>query len=183
MNTPVKSIISAMFGIAVLTACGNKQVAQDHHQAATTAAQQATDKQASDPKLKDAVLNAMLPYYNRLQQGLVANDMNQAKEAALLLEEGAKQLPQGKEAIQQATDQILRAEDIEGQRQAFANLSEQYISLVKTSGVSEGTLFIAHCPMAFKSQGANWLSMEKSLKNPYFGDKMLSCGTVAETLD
>ena len=43
-------------------------------------------------------------------------------------------------------------------------------------------LFIQYCPMAFGNQGATWLSAEGSVMNPYFGDEMLTCGVVRETL-
>jgi Cu(I)/Ag(I) efflux system membrane fusion protein len=34
--------------------------------------------------------------------------------------------------------------------------------------------------MAFKDKGAFWLSGEKEIKNPYFGEAMLTCGEVKE---
>jgi hypothetical protein len=36
--------------------------------------------------------------------------------------------------------------------------------------------------MAFNNEGAYWLSAEKEVNNPYFGDKMLHCGSVKEEL-
>jgi hypothetical protein len=36
--------------------------------------------------------------------------------------------------------------------------------------------------MANKGKGANWLSLENKVKNPYYGSRMLSCGKVVETL-
>jgi Cu(I)/Ag(I) efflux system membrane fusion protein len=32
--------------------------------------------------------------------------------------------------------------------------------------------------MAKGNQGADWLSTEEQIRNPYFGDKMMKCGTV-----
>jgi hypothetical protein len=36
--------------------------------------------------------------------------------------------------------------------------------------------------MVNNNQGAFWLSNEKEIKNPYFGDMMLKCGSIKETL-
>ena len=36
--------------------------------------------------------------------------------------------------------------------------------------------------MAFDNQGAYWLSNAKQIRNPYFGEKMLTCGEVKEKL-
>jgi Cu(I)/Ag(I) efflux system membrane fusion protein len=32
--------------------------------------------------------------------------------------------------------------------------------------------------MAFDYEGATWISREKTVMNPYFGDEMLNCGVV-----
>jgi hypothetical protein len=37
--------------------------------------------------------------------------------------------------------------------------------------------------MAFDNRGAHWLSDESTIKNPYFGDKMLTCGSVEEVVE
>ena len=36
--------------------------------------------------------------------------------------------------------------------------------------------------MAFDYEGADWLSREPAILNPYFGDEMLTCGTVTANL-
>ena len=38
-----------------------------------------------------------------------------------------------------------------------------------------------HCPMAFDNKGADWLQGTGSIRNPYFGADMLSCGAPVET--
>ena len=55
-------------------------------------------------------------------------------------------------------------------------------SLIKVSKLASGTLYIEYCPMANNNEGAFWLSNEKEIKNPYFGEMMLKCGSVKETL-
>jgi len=36
--------------------------------------------------------------------------------------------------------------------------------------------------MAFGNQGASWLSAEPNVLNPFYGDEMLTCGVVRDTL-
>jgi len=36
--------------------------------------------------------------------------------------------------------------------------------------------------MAMNDKGASWLSASKQIKNPYFGEKMMTCGEVKETI-
>jgi len=37
--------------------------------------------------------------------------------------------------------------------------------------------------MAFDNKGAYWLSNEAAIRNPYFGDEMLECGKVEDSVD
>ena len=46
----------------------------------------------------------------------------------------------------------------------------------------KNAIYYQHCPMANDGKGANWLSKEEEIKNPYFGSMMLSCGKTIETL-
>ena len=47
----------------------------------------------------------------------------------------------------------------------------------------QNTIYIQHCPMADNNKGADWLSLNKAIKNPYFGDKMLHCGSVIKVVE
>ncbi|MBC7921254.1 MAG: DUF3347 domain-containing protein, partial [Ferruginibacter sp.] len=68
------------------------------------------------------------------------------------------------------------------QRAAFDKLSAGMYALVRQVGVNGATVYRQYCPMALNDQGAYWLSAESEIKNPYFGDQMLECGKVEETL-
>jgi hypothetical protein len=67
--------------------------------------------------------------------------------------------------------------NINRQREHFQQLSENIYDLVKAFGTSQ-TLYKDYCPMA----KASWLSEVKSIKNPYFGKAMSTCGVVKETI-
>ncbi|MCS3798068.1 DUF3347 domain-containing protein [Niastella sp. OAS944] len=71
--------------------------------------------------------------------------------------------------------------DIEHQREMFSSLSESLYTVVKAFGGGK-TLYHDHCPMAKDGKGAMWLSETKEIKNPYFGDKMMECGSVEEEI-
>ena len=44
------------------------------------------------------------------------------------------------------------------------------------------TIYVQHCPMADSNNGADWLSQDKEIRNPYFGESMLSCGENTKTI-
>jgi hypothetical protein len=71
--------------------------------------------------------------------------------------------------------------NIEHQRERFSNMSEGMYALVKAFGGGK-TIYHDHCPMAKDGKGAMWLSETKEIKNPYFGDKMMECGSVEEEI-
>ncbi len=72
--------------------------------------------------------------------------------------------------------------DIEQQRLAFSSFSAGFYRAVKSFGLMDKTVYYQFCPMAFNNKGAYWLSEINAIRNPYFGDKMLTCGQNKETL-
>lgn len=83
-----------------------------------------------------------------------------------------------KQKLQTDAAAIAAANDIDKQRELFATLSNTIISLAKTISLSEKEIYVDYCPM----KKASWLSAEKAIKNPYYGNKMLTCGNVKETI-
>lgn len=84
--------------------------------------------------------------------------------------------------IQNSLNEIQASEDIEAQRKLFTTVSENLYKSVKAFGLGGKEAFYEYCPMAFNNEGAYWLSDEEKIRNPYFGDKMLTCGEVKEKL-
>ena len=85
-------------------------------------------------------------------------------------------------AIEAHSKKIAELNDVEEQRKQFDFLSQALIKSVKVFGTADQTLYVDHCPMANNNNGADWLSREKNISNPYFGDKMLTCGVVKDTI-
>ena len=67
------------------------------------------------------------------------------------------------------------------QRKFFMALSSDMYDVIKASK-TEAPVYYQHCPMANGGKGANWLSKENAVKNPYYGSMMLSCGRTIETI-
>ena len=76
---------------------------------------------------------------------------------------------------------IADTKDTSNQRDHFMNLSKNIYSLMKISKTDTPTYY-QFCPMANDGKGANWLSKESTVKNPYYGSQMLSCGKTVETI-
>lgn len=77
--------------------------------------------------------------------------------------------------------QIGSAKKIEDQRASFSALSKDVYSLMKVFKADE-TVYLQHCPMYNDGAGADWLSKENAVKNPYYGNSMLTCGKTTETI-
>jgi len=73
---------------------------------------------------------------------------------------------------------IVASKDIAKQREIFASLSTNMISLAKVAKISDAAIYVDYCPM----KKSSWLSEDKSIKNPYYGNSMLTCGSVKETI-
>lgn len=173
-------ILSFLF--VSLVACGDAATkTEDHSGHDTTSITKVNADSSVSVSLKDASVNAVYQHYIHLKTALVNGDVAEAKKAGMAIEEGAGQLTDGK-AIAEEAAKISAASDIEAQRLAFSTISNLLIPKVKASGFNSGELYVEYCPMAFNDKGAQWISNEKEIRNPYFGDKMLTCGEIRETL-
>lgn len=69
----------------------------------------------------------------------------------------------------------IATQSLKDQRKNFKVLSDNMYQLAKNFQTGQ-TLYKEYCPM-FEG-GSAWLSTEKEIQNPYYGDKMMDCGTV-----
>ena len=67
-------------------------------------------------------------------------------------------------------------------RKAFIPLSNTMIGISNAFKPNNGVLYVLHCPMADNNNGADWLSNSKEVKNPYYGQAMLTCGEVTKEI-
>jgi hypothetical protein len=139
------------------------------------------DKVEQQAKFKDDKLGAAYTHYLHLKDALVASDAAGAGKAAAELQTALASVTGSKKAVDEAS-KVLSAVALEGQRKAFAGLSNEMAVLVKNGKLASGALYVEYCPMANNNEGGFWLSNEKQIKNPYFGNAMLKCGSVKETI-
>jgi hypothetical protein len=150
--------------------------AQHDHNAHASSSQE-----KSSPAFKDDKIGTAYTHYIHLKDALVASNAAEAKKAAGELGKSLSGVAESKKAIEAAAA-ISSSSDLKDQRKTFSTLSNEMTTLVKASKLASGSLYIEYCPMANNNEGAIWLSNEKEIKNPYFGDMMLKCGSVKETL-
>ncbi|NNC86195.1 MAG: DUF3347 domain-containing protein, partial [Bacteroidia bacterium] len=134
--------------------------------------------------------------YLLLKDALVASDQQRAAENVKAILDNTEKVDMSLvkdkahiywmeqlKAIQAHGKKIGESEDIEEQRKQFDFLSQALIKTLKVFGVEGDTFYVQHCPMANDNDGAAWLSKHEKILNPYFGEKMLTCGTVQDTID
>lgn len=66
---------------------------------------------------------------------------------------------------------------IDHQREHLASLSKDVSDLIALFGTTQ-KLYQDYCPMYNDGKGAVWISEAKAIKNPYYGNQMLTCGFV-----
>lgn len=119
--------------------------------------------------------------YLELKNALVASNATMTKEKAVQLLEtiDATQMPR----VQQNTKEIANTDDLEKQRVYFDSLSMNLYKSVKERKGYQQTLYKQYCPMAFNNRGAFWISNTEEIRNPYFGEQMMTCGKVEEVIE
>lgn len=83
--------------------------------------------------------------------------------------------------LKEDAEHISETTDAKHQRDHFITLSKSIYELIKVSKY-EMPIYYQFCPMANDGKGANWLSKENAVKNPYYGSQMLTCGKTVETI-
>ena len=142
----------------------------------------------------------LLNSYYSLKDALVASDTAKASSAAHAVAKAADGLKVNeikgdstgviKETAKNFTGtitssaQALAAEkDIKDKRKEFVMIADAMWSLTRTVKYEGEKVYWEYCPMAFNKQGAYWMSNEREIKNPFFGNEMLNCGSVEDSLD
>jgi hypothetical protein len=175
----MKKVIVSLVALVVLTfGCSQEKKSED--QATQENPKEEKVMQASTSEVSSEQLKSILSSYFNVKDALVNTDAKEAKSAlAKLLENVGSELEQ----IKSLTKEMHDKEDVEEIRSGFDDLSKEVYTLVKENTESKDQkVYKQFCPMAFNNEGAFWLSSEKEIRNPYFGDKMLKCGKVQEEL-
>jgi Cu(I)/Ag(I) efflux system membrane fusion protein len=196
------SILFAASSMALLANCsGKKEHDHDHHAMDEDTSSAQTSETASvstvtyttDPAFQKQLASVFASYV-ALKDAFVASDAAKVKTAAADTEKSLAgvdmKLLKGVEhndwmtysaSIEKSLKEIQATSDIEEQRKTFSTLSDALYKSVKAFGLGGVKAYYEFCPMALDG-GAYWLSNEEKIRNPYFGDKMLTCGSVKERL-
>jgi len=86
------------------------------------------------------------------------------------------------QALTSSLKKLSKSSDIKAARKEFANASIILIRIAKYFGPFLDDLYIDFCPMA-NENGSYWISKDKEIKNPYFGESMLGCGDIMLTIE
>jgi len=184
-----------LFAAMALLACNNNTSSEKENKVASppSASTQSKLNDAGTKKLTD-----MVAAYYALKDAFVAAKpamvdssagkfLNNTNSLLTYLKDDSANAPLLKpylDTIASETQNLLAIKDetCEKQRLPFSRISDIMFAMLKNAGVKNAIIYQEHCPMAFDSKGANWLSDDADIKNPYFGKKMLECGEITDSI-
>ena len=135
---------------------------------------------AEEMAFKDEKMAAVYGHYDHIRMALVNSDGAEAQNGGKMLVE-ALQSAGGKENAMSAAQKIAQSSELNEQRTAFSDLSAA-VEEMMAGTLSSGAIYKQYCPMAFEGKGGYWLASTEEIRNPYYGDKMLKCGSVRDTI-
>lgn len=157
---------------------------EDHHHDASTA------REISSSTDKNGATSEIIDGYLQIKNGLVNDDKDAAAKGgsmmltafsnfdmAQLSEEQHKEYMEILESAKEQAEHIVKS-PLDHQREHFETLSTDINDLISLLGTDK-TLYQDYCPMV----KASWLSETKDIKNPYYGSKMLTCGSVKKQIN
>lgn len=191
----LKAFLTILATAAIFTACQ-----QSGQKTADTASADSTAANVSgnlSGEFYDSLNRAMKSYFE-LSGALVKADTQSADMAAAVLKAHLESLPFQRSGADSTRQSILSAATgditaeldgmlmqkggLDARRTAFKAVSDMLYDVIQSAGLKSTTVYRQYCPMAFNDRGAHWLSDKQEILNPYFGDEMLHCGTVTDTL-
>ena len=177
MKTLFKTLLIAFMFIAFI-GCKEKQTVEIETPAEVkNETEQVPD--IADVEFSDGLIGKLWHNYLEIKMALTNSDAEQVQEIAdSMAETFDKDLVVLKSLVQKMSE----VEDIEVQRELFALFTEEAGPLFENA-LSKGTIYKKLCPMAFDSEGAHWYADVEEISNPYFGERMLRCGSIVETIN
>jgi len=136
-------------------------------------AMKAVPAEFSNEKVKQAYEE-----YLAVKDALVRTDASASRKSA---ENLRNTLNEARPEIAEIAGSMVATENINQQREIFSELTAAMEPVLKEA-ISSGKIYKQFCPMAFEGKGDFWYSNSEEIRNPYFGDKMLKCGRVEETI-
>ncbi|MGB5818196.1 MAG: DUF3347 domain-containing protein [Saonia sp.] len=170
---------ATLIAITVLTfaSCGEEKKKQAAGTDSPTEMEAKKEKIAK-ASFSDEMTGKVFRNYLQLKIALTNSDVQEAQMAAAHLSEVfAEEL----DTLKTITGQLAKTDDLERQRELFSDFTAKVEPLFRDN-ISSGILYKKFCPMAFNGDGGYWFSDDDRIRNPYYGEKMLKCGQVTETI-
>ena len=140
-------------------------------------------------------LQPLFDNYFKLKIALASDDFEKAKASGVALNNSLGKIDmnlfkgdahslwmQQSTALKTVLQHIEHLGDIKAIREKFISISNSMIALAESFDPLPTPIYVQYCPMADSNKGADWLSKEKEILNPYFGEAMLSCGETTKTI-
>lgn len=181
INFLKKAAFSSLLAVTfVMASCSNAPKQADEHNHDDHDHSHDHTTESVKPVFTDAGVNDVYQHYIHLKTALVAHDNNEAASGAEMLEKAL--INAGKEELAKSASGIKSANTLEEKRALLSAFSENLSEYLKQSKLESGVVYKQFCPMANGNEGGYWLASEKTINNPYYGDKMLKCGNIAEEI-
>ncbi|SDF06860.1 Protein of unknown function [Mucilaginibacter pineti] len=120
--------------------------------------------------------------YIALKDQFLKSDVGGIKSAATALETKLTGIKGCTETAVTA-HKIATTDDVKNQRAEFLLLSKDIITLIKGAKFKTPPIYVDYCPMVDAGKGGYWLSLTKTIENPYFPEHMKECGQVKEEIN
>lgn len=181
-------LASSVLTLAACNGTSEKKSESDVHTETTVSIE---SNAASD----QGTFSELFSHYQHLTFALSSdNDKEAANAAKGMLEALPKINTEGFSAEQKSTFDDIAADiqehsehigdnigNIAHQREHLVILSKDFYDITIEFG-TEKPMYKIFCSMYDDNKGAYWLSDSKEVKNPYYGEDMLTCGEVQEEL-
>ena len=144
------------------------------------------------PKEFQTAFQAALKPYLKMIDAFVASDARQVSAMAKMTFEKMKTIEtrglgkMEKSHLSKSIElfsAISLNSDLKTQRAQLVVLNENIVALAMNIKSPVETLYLQKCPMAYNGLEAIWLSTQSDIKNPYYGEAMLTCGSVIKTIE
>ena len=127
------------------------------------------------PAIAAELPKSLVEPYLQIQAALANDKFGEVAVPAKAVEAAATTLGKDAEALAASAKKLSSVKTIEAARTAFGEVSDALVAYAdKTKSELGADLHVAYCPMVNKP----WVQKGEEIKNPYYGQSMLTCGMI-----
>ncbi|SHG29357.1 Protein of unknown function [Salegentibacter echinorum] len=180
MKSKILNLGIFLFMAISLTSCFDNKAKQSVEIDTPEEVKKAEEKTAdiADQDFIDGMTGKIWHNYLEIKIALTKADAGQVQDVAKSM---ADSFAEERADMKEIAKKLSKTGNIEKQRRLFAEFTELAGPMFEDA-LSGGTIYKKFCPMAFNNNGAYWYADIEEINNPYFGDKMLKCGSVKKTI-